>query len=57
MNAGERPRTKPNTPPPQLESVLRATPHEFAGRPLEERLRSGKRVAAARASRHAALSG
>ena len=36
MNPGERPRTTPTTPPPQLESVLGATPHEFESRILRQ---------------------
>jgi hypothetical protein len=36
MNAGERPRTQPTTPPPQLESVLGSHPHEFESRILRQ---------------------
>jgi hypothetical protein len=36
MNPGERPCTHPATPPPQLESVLGATPHEFESRILRQ---------------------
>ncbi len=36
MNAGERPCTPPTNPPPQLESVLGATPHEFESRILRQ---------------------